>query len=154
MSQDPMVTALQGQQDPVMDALFPQGKRALNPLDLMLKGQEMLKDPNRPQYDPTNVDRPMIPGEEGSPYNGILQPWSVLSSHPSQRLQHLAGDVVHGPWGAPPRVPLANMGGTEGLLGMTGNIDALNVIPHPNALTPSNKSKVLDIIYPLAPFSK
>jgi hypothetical protein len=94
MSQDPMVTALQGPQSPTMDALFPQGKRALNPLDLMLKGQEMLKDPNRPQYDPTNVDRPMIPGEEGSPFNGILQPWSVLSSHPSQHLLHLAGDVI------------------------------------------------------------
>ncbi len=95
MTHDPMVTALQGPTDPMLDALFQQPPPAvLTEQMLREKGWEMLQDPNRPQYNPANVDRPMIPGEPGSPFQGILNPrgWGTMVQHP--HLQHMAGEVV------------------------------------------------------------
>jgi hypothetical protein len=95
MTQDPMVSALQGPPDPAMDALFQQPPPSvLTEQMLRQKGLEMLQDPNRPQYNPNNVDRPMVPGEEGSPFQGILNPrgWGTMVQQP--HLQHMAGEVV------------------------------------------------------------
>jgi hypothetical protein len=104
MTQDPMVSALQGPQDPMMNALFQQPSagvtfsrpldQILSPADLMAHGRERLKDPNIPAYNPNNVDRPIIPGEQGSPFQGILNPrgWGTMVQQP--HLQHMAGEVV------------------------------------------------------------
>lgn len=139
MTHDPMVTALQGPANPTMDALFPPPTH-LDPITLMMKGREMLKDPNRPQYDPENVDRPMIPGEEGTPFQGILNPrgWGIRVQLP--HLQHMAGDVVSGPthWQAPrPPISPAQEGGAAGMWNLSRGdpyaVDTLGVELHPEA---------------------
>ncbi len=95
MTQDPMISALQGPQDPTMDALFSQppqtGRRALQPLDLLIHGQERLKDPNIPAYDPGNTFKVTPPGTPTFP-----PPWGGGGriTQPAQQLQHMAGEVV------------------------------------------------------------
>jgi hypothetical protein len=147
-----MVTALQGQQDPTMDALFQQPPPALTRQMLFEKGREMLKDPNRPQYNPNNVDRPMVPGEQGSPFQGILNPrgWGVMTQQHPQHLQHMAGDVVPGPgiWGSHISMPEPfrprREGGVAGMLKMDpSHVDPSNVVMWPHGI-PANQSPPWD----------
>ncbi len=133
-----MVSALQGPPDPAMNALFP--PRPLDPITLMMHGQQRLKDPNIPAYDPTNVDRPMVPGEEGTPFQGILNPhgWGTRVQLP--QLQHMAGDVLSGPthWQGPPSpISPAQSGGAAGMQNLRRGdpyaVDDLGVHLHPEA---------------------
>jgi hypothetical protein len=141
MTQDPMVSALQGPPDPAMDALFQQPPPSvLTEQMLRQKGREMLQDPNRPQYNPNNVDRPIIPGEQGSPFQGILNPrgWGTMVQHP--HLQHMAGDILQGPthWQAPrPPISPSQSGGAAGMWNLSRGdpyaVDTLGVHLTPDA---------------------
>jgi hypothetical protein len=109
MALDPMVTALQGPADPTMSALFPQ--RHLHPMDLLLHGQERLKDPNIPAYDPENTYKVTPPGTPTNPppwggggriTQGGQDPMAAMFAHPAQHLQRMAGEVV--PFPIDPRI--------------------------------------------------
>jgi hypothetical protein len=109
MTQDPMVSALQGPQDPTMSALFP--PRPLTSIDLLMHGRERLKDPNNPAYDPGNTFKVVPPGTPTPPppwggggriTQGGQDPMAALFSHPAQHLQHMAGDVI--PFPLDPRI--------------------------------------------------
>src|SRR6476646_6754430 len=100
--QDPMVTALQGPQDPAMNALFPQPTQ-LDPITLWMHGQQRLKDPNNPAYDPSNTFKVVPPGTPTPP-----PPWGgggriTQDQDQAPQLQHMAGDVLSRPthWQSP-----------------------------------------------------
>jgi hypothetical protein len=100
MAYDPMVSVLQGPQNPTMSALFPPPTH-LDPIMLLLHGQQRLRDPNVPAYDPSNTFRVTPPGTPTPPppWGGggrITQqdPIGAMFAHPTQHLQHMAGDVL------------------------------------------------------------